>query len=550
MNRRKFIKQSALLSAATSLPFYTGCRRHHDFDMIIHSGVIYDGFSKTPLHTDIALKNGKIAAIGTLQKRRARRLIDANNLVVCPGFIDIHGHSDDDLLIDGRAQSKIHMGVTTEVMGQDGDSLAPLSPAMVEEKTAYYTREYGVEKLWTDFAGYFAVLQNKGISMNVASMVGAGTLRENVIGMADRPATSDETAQMKQLFRQALRQGARHISTGLEYTPGSFASTDEIAAIVGCMQKNGVYATHMRNEDDHLIEAIREAITITEKAGVGLHLSHLKVQGKRNWHNLPQIFQLLEETRAQGIRVTCDRYPYIAFSTGLTNLFPLWSREGGRKRFVERLQNPGLRLQIRSAVEEKIASLGNWNAVQISSLKKNIDFVGKKLGDLARESGKAPFDFLLQLMLDENGRGGMVGFAMSEKNTTAILQNPFTAIAADGSALAETGPLANGNPHPRNFGTFARVLGHYCREKDLFDLAEIIRKMTAFPAEIMGFSDRGRLAEGLWADIVIFNPDTVADRATFARPKQFSYGFKSVFVNGVLVLENDRHTGKKPGMIL
>ena len=550
MNRRKFIKQSAFLSAAISLPYFSGCRRHYDFETIIHGGAVYDGISNTPLHADIAIKNGKIAAIGKLQKSSARRLVDASNLVVCPGFIDMHGHSDDDLLVDGRAPSKIHQGVTTEIIGQDGDSMAPLNAAMIEEKSAYYKEKYGVEKLWSDFTGYYTILKARGISINTSSMIGAGTLRENVIGMADRPATEAEKEAMKSLLRDALGQGARHISSGLEYTPGSFASTRELAEIVAEVGKSGIYATHMRNEDDRLIEAIEEAIAIAQNSGVALHIAHIKVQGERNWPKLAQVLQLLDATREKGIRVTCDRYPYIAYSTGLTNLFPLWCRAGGREKFLERLQNSGLRLQIRTAVEEKIASIGNWNAVQISSLGKNQKFVGKRLGDLARQQSKEPFQFLLELLLDEGGRGGSVGFGMSEENTIKILQYPFTAVASDGSALDETGPLASGNPHPRNFGTFARVLGYYCREKNIFSLAEAIRKMTALPAGILGIADRGTLVAGNWADIAIFNPDSVIDHATFAQPKQFCSGFQAVFVNGTLVLENDEHLGTKPGMII
>ncbi|KAA3617943.1 MAG: D-aminoacylase [Calditrichaeota bacterium] len=550
MDRRSFIKKSAVVSFAATLPTAIACNRHYDFDIIIQNGLLYDGFSANPVNADLGVKDGKITAIGMLKNKSARRQIDAKNRVVCPGFIDIHGHSDDDLLVDGRALSKIHQGVTTEVVGQDGGSMAPLNNAMIEAREKYYKERYGLEAMWSDFSGYFSVLKQRGISMNLASMVGAGTLRENVIGMADRPATADELSQMQHLFAEALQQGARHISTGLEYTPGSFASEDELAQLVSVMQPNGIYATHMRNEDDRVVEAIREAIAIAEKGGVRLHISHLKVQGERNWHKLEEIIHLLDATRNRGLHVTCDRYPYVAYSTGLTNLFPLWSREGGREEFIKRLQNQGLQTQIRSAVDEKIASLGSWNAVQISSLGKNTAFVGKRLGDLAEESGKPPFEFLLNLMIDEGGRGGMVGFGMSEENTAAILQYPFTVIASDGSALAEKGPLAEGNPHPRNFGTFARVLGHYTRDKNIINLSEAIRKMTALPADILGCEDRGRIKPGMWADIVVFDPDKVKDKATFAQPKQFSEGFKLVLVNGIPVLENDEHLGTKPGVIL
>lgn len=517
--------------------------------MIIAGGLIHDGSGGEPKVADVGIKNGRIVAVGKLS-HRASRVIEAHNHVVAPGFVDLHGHSDENLLVDGLAQSKVRQGVTTEVIGQDGGSLAPLNERMREELHAQLQQRFGLTVEWSDFAGYFNQLRASGIAMNVTSMVGAGTLREHVIGYDNRPASVAEMERMQELLRTALAQGARHLSSGLEYTPGSFASTEELTAIASVMGPAGVYSTHLRNEDDHLLDAIAEAVTIAKSAGVALNISHLKVQGQRNWHRLPEVFAAIARAQANGVRVTCDRYPYVAYSTGLTNLFPLWSREGGTEAFLQRLRDPSHLPAIQREVEDKIAALGSWNAVMIASLAKNQNYVGQRLGDLSAGAGRPPFDFLVNLMLDEGGHGGMVGFGMSEENTARILAHPDCAVASDGSALATSGPLASGNPHPRNFGSFPRVLRYYVREQQLLSMSEAIRKMTALPAMILGLTDRGRIAPGTWADVVVFDPDRVADVATFENPKQYSVGMRAVLVNGEVVVENDEHTGAKPGQVL
>ncbi len=549
MRRRRFLHLSAAALAAPAVVLSPRSARQ-EFDILIRNGLVYDGLSNNPTAADIGIAQGRIARIGTLAGARARLVIDARERVVCPGFIDIHSHSEDDLLADGRAESKIRQGVTTEILGQDGGSYAPLNDSMFEQMRTSLLDRYNVLPDWRDFAGFYARLRTQGIAVNVLSMVGTGTLREYVVGYADRPASKKELADMQNLLRQSLHQGARHLSSGLEYTPGSFAGADELAELAAVLGKHGLYSTHMRNEDDHLLEAVREAIGIARAAGVRLNISHLKIQGQRNWDKGQELFDLLGEARAQGMQLTCDRYPYVAYNTSLRNLFPLWSREGEAGRFIERLQDPGMLPKIREAVQAKIASLGSWDAVMISHFSANPAFAGKRLGALAAEHGKAPSDFLIEMMLLSKGSGGMVGFGMSEENTAAILAWPWCAVASDGSALATEGPLATGSPHPRNFGTFPRVLSYYVRERKTFDLATAIRKMTSLPAEIIGLAHRGRLQQGLPADIVVFDPEQVRDRATFADPKKYPQGIEQVIVNGVPVIRDGEHTGERPGRIL
>ncbi|MDQ7052078.1 MAG: D-aminoacylase [candidate division KSB1 bacterium] len=552
LNRRDFIRKTALGGLYGAYVIASGCAPKRDFDLLIRGGLICDGTGKDLFRADVGIKNGRIAAIGALQDKSAVRVIDADELIVAPGFIDIHSHSDDELLVDGRAHSKIRQGVTTEVLGQDGSSYAPLNDEMRQRMHERLKNNYGIDVDWQDMRGYYNKLRKQGLSVNVVSMVGAGTLRAHVVGYEDRPATSEEIARMQALLQKAIEQGARHLSSGLEYTPGSFATTEELIELCRVLGPQGVYSTHMRNEDDRVLQAVSEAIRIAREAGCKLNISHLKASGKRNWHKLDAILNLLDEARQSGTATTCDRYPYIAYSTGLTALFPTWSREGKSEDFVARLQDESLLPKIREAVLNKIHMLGDWNAVMISSMSEEPHkaYAGRRLGDLAREHNQEPFEFLRQLMIAEKGRGGMVGFAMSEENTERVLAYPYCAVASDGSARATEGPLSEGSPHPRNFGTFPRVLGYYVREKKLFSLPEAIRKMTDLPARIIGIQQRGLIAEGYFADVTLFHPEKVRDTATFVQPKQYPEGIEYVIVNGKVVIDQGEHTHRKPGKIL
>ncbi len=551
-SRRNFIKLSTASALAASSWWGAACNFSKDFDLILAGGLVIDGSGQPGRIGDVGIAGGKIVAVGDLKNRSTARKIDSSGLAVAPGFIDFHSHSDDELLLGGETQAKIRQGVTTEVLGQDGGSMAPLNPKMKAELHERLHERLGIQTEWEDFAGYFQQLERGGMITNAISMLGQGTLRECVVGEDDRPATAAEIEKMKQLAQTAFQQGAYGISSGLEYTPGSFASTEEIIEICKTMNGRGIYSTHMRNEDDTVIEALQEAIYIADTAGITLNISHMKASGQRNWHKLPDMIRLLEDARNNGMRVTCDRYPYVAYNTGLSSLFPLWSRDGGREKFVARLQDASQLPAIKAAVMEKVSRIGGWQSVMVSSLPKNPDrknYEGKHLQELS-QNGSGAFDILIELILKEEGRGDMVGFAMSEENTAMLLAYPHCMTASDASSLAVEGRLRRGNPHPRGYGTFPRVLGKYVREDGIMPLEEAVRKITSLPAECLGLPDRGYLKEGYWADIAIFDPLTVIDNATWSEPHQYPTGIPYVIVNGEVVIDQETFSGKLAGKVL
>jgi N-acyl-D-amino-acid deacylase len=550
-SRREFLKTSVAGAFAGSSLWHYACRPARDFDLLISGGTLHDGSGDAGIFADVGIRNGRIVEIGDLKDRPATRKIEAHALALAPGFIDFHSHSDDELLLGGEAQSKIRQGVTTEVLGQDGDSMAPLSEAMREELQQGLREELQLQVNWKDFAGYFRQLEQRGLICNALSMVGQGTLRYCAVGLDDRPATAEEIAKMQALAREAFAQGAYGISSGLEYTPGSFASDNEILQVCRAMAGRGIYSSHMRNEDDTVIEAVDEAIRIARGAGVALNVSHLKASGQRNWHKLPDLLARLDEARAAGLQVTCDRYPYIAYSTGLSNLFPLWSREGGNQKFVARLKTPALQDSLKAAVMNDVAKIGGWASVMVSSLSKNPDrrlYEGKNMLEIA--GAENAYAKLVELIVIEEGGGGMVGFAMSEDEAARVLSYPHCMVASDGSALAVEGLLRRGKPHPRSFGTFPRLLGKYVREDQLLSLPEAIRKITALPAEALGLLDRGYARPGYAADLVVFDPAAIADRATWSEPQQYPAGVEYVVVNGEIVIDREKFTNKLAGQVL
>ena len=447
---------------------------------------------------------------GIIKEDSAIEIIDAKNLKVTPGFIDIHSHTDTGLFINPNAESKIRQGVTTEVAGQDGSSVAPRKSQVDDE-------EYDVpNKTWSTFPEFFKLLEKNKTAVNFVTFVGQGTLRGFVVGQDDRIATTEEIEQMKTLAREALDRGVFGISSGLEYTPGSFASTEEISELCKVMStRGGIYSTHMRNEADTVLEAITEAIQIGRAAGVPVNISHLKLQGKANWNKIDEAFTIIENANKNGQKVTMDRYPYTAFSTGLSNLFPLWSRDGGKDRFLERLQNKKDLVEIKKYVLSKVASLSSWDAVLIAGVKKekNKMFEGKTIQQIVSENNEDPFEFTRQLLLEEDGNVSMCGFGMSEENTSRILSHPLCMIASDASARATYGKLSEGNPHPRSYGTFPRFLGRYVRQNKIVSLPEAIRKITSFPADTLGISNRGRIAKGMMADITCFDYENLIDKS-------------------------------------
>jgi N-acyl-D-amino-acid deacylase len=516
--RRTFIATggAALLGIAGAPAIFA---RRHAFDLVLRGGMVFDGTGAPATEADVGISAGRIAEIGPRLGRGAEE-IDARDLAVAPGFVDIHSHADGSLDDDPRAESAIRQGITTVVGGQDGGS----SATGADDRS---------------FTALFAGIDALRPGVNVAAMVGFGTVRGAVVGEDDRPATSDEVARMVALVERALEQGACGASSGLEYTPGAFASREELIALCRPLAARGlVYATHMRNEDDRVLDSIDESIAVAQGAGCALEISHLKTQGPRNWNRLDEAFRRIESAHAAGLDVAFDRYPYLAYSTGLTNLFPVWSRDGGTGAFLARLDDTATAPRIRRETLAKVELIGGWDNAQITSVRAEADRAaeGRRLGAYAASLGADPYETAVALLRRSDGRVGMVGFAMSEDNLERILAHPLGMVCTDGSGFATDGPTRRGSPHPRGIGTCARVLGRYVRERQALTLGQAIHKMSAFPASRARLSDRGRLAAGLAADVVIFDPATVADRATFEEPFAYPSGITAVVVNGAVTL--------------
>jgi N-acyl-D-amino-acid deacylase len=533
ISRRDFVvRTGAAVAMAASPPLIRPARS--DFDLLIRGGTLFDGLGGAGVEHDIAISAGRIAAIGRRLRGRASHEIDARGLAVSPGFIDMHSHVDGSLRADWRAESAVRQGITTVIAGQDGSSRATGAPD-------------------DSFHDMFAALAALQPAVNVASMVGLGSIRGKVIGDDDRPATGAEIATMTAMVVRALNEGACGASSGLEYTPGGFASREELIALCRPLASHKLpYATHMRNEDDHVLEAIDEAIAVAEGARCPLEISHLKTQGQANWHKLDDAFARIAAANKRGMDVAFDRYPYLAYSTGLTNLFPIWSRDGGTDAFLSRLDDPATAAKIKEATLAKVAGLGGWDHVEVTSVRNDVDRAaeGKRLGSYAQSIGADPYDTAMALLRRSNGGVGMVGFAMSEENLERILAHPLATVCTDGSGFAIDGPTRRGSPHPRGIGTCPRVLGYYVRERKALTLPDAIAKMSSHVARRLHLKDRGRLARGLAADIVVFDPDTVADVATYENPFQYPVGVQAVVVNGAVTLEGGARAGMGQGKML
>jgi len=531
--RRSFISTSgtALLAVAGGPGFLT---LRSQYDIVLRGGTVFDGTGAEGRELDLAIAAGRIAAVDRRIAARGREEIDARGLAVAPGFVDIHSHADSMLTDDPRAESVIRQGITTIVAGADGSS-----------------RATGAEgKSFTDL---FAALDRLHPGPNVASMVGLGAVRAAVIGEADRVATSEEIGRMTAMVGRSLAEGACGASSGLEYTPGGFASREELVALCRPLAKHRLpYATHMRNEDDRLLEAIDESLAVARGAGCALQISHLKTQGPRNWQKLDEVFRRIGAARAEGMDVAFDRYPYVAYSTGLTNLFPLWSRDGGMETFLARLSDGASAPRIRQETLAKVELIGGWDNVHISSVSavEDRDAEGKRLGAHSRARGTDPYELAVGLLRRSRGAVGMLGFAMSEQNLERILAHPLGMVCTDGGGFAIDGPTRRGSPHPRGAGSFPRVLARYVRERKALTLAQAIMKMTSMPASRVRLADRGRLMPGLAADVVVFDPARVADTATFEAPFQYPAGIPIVIVNGAVALRQGQRSAAGSGTAL
>ena len=521
-------------------------------DIIFKNGKIYDGLGNKSITGNVGIRGDKIVyPVKEEDLKRAARVIDLEGLSICPGFINIHSHSDFPLVADGTVPSCIHQGITTEVTGNCGYSLAPLKGEAIKEASREIKTCYDMDITWSDFKEYFALLEEKGIALNTISLVGHGTLRSSVIGRKDRKATFEEIRKMKEELKKAMEDGAAGLSTGLIYPPGCYADTEEIIELSKTVSEcHGFYSTHMRGEGDTLIEAVKEAVMIGKKANVPVEISHLKAAGEKNWGKTEEALSVINKAREEGLCIYHDQYPYTASATGLSMMVPSWAQDGGTEEFMKRLEDNNEREKIKAHMEEMAYKNGRNVLISYVPLEKNKKYEGQFVKDAAEEEGKEVFDFVLDLLLEEEGNVGAIYMSMNEEDVCRVMSDPHTMIGNDAGAQATEGVLHKGKPHPRTYGTFPRVLARYVGEKKLLTMEEAIRKMTSLPAKMLGLKDRGIIKDGYFADLVIFNPENIKDTATFKEPHSYPEGIEHVVVNGKIVLEKGKMTEVKAGKVL
>ncbi len=534
------------------------CSPRVDYDVVIRGGTIYDGSGSPPFVGDLAIRGDTIAAIGSLGNARGRVEIDAAGLAVAPGFINMLSWATESLIADGRSQSDIRQGVTLEVFGE-GWSMGPLNEAMRREMLERQG-DIKYEIPWMTLGEYLEYLVRRGVSTNVASFVGATTVRIHVLGYENRPPTPEEMERMRQLVRQAMEEGALGVGSSLIYAPAFYASTEELIELCKvAAEYGGMYISHIRSEGNRLLEAIDELIRIAREAKIPAEIYHLKAAGRANWPKLDEAIRRIEAARAQGLRITANMYPYTAGATGLDAAMPPWVQEGGHRAWIERLKNPAIRQRV---TREMRTPTDRWeNLYLMAGSPENVLLVGfknealkpltgKTLAEVARLRGRSPEDTIIDLVIEDDSRVGAVYFLMSEENVRKQIALPWMSFGSDAESLAPEGVFLKANPHPRAYGTFARVLGRYVREEKIIPLEEAIRRMTSLPAENLKLDRRGRLKVGYFADVVVFDPAKVQDHATYERPHQYATGVIHVFVNGVPVLRNGEHTGATPGRVV
>lgn len=514
------------------------------FDLIIKNGKLVDGTGNAWFWGDLAVSGERIVEVGRLSGQAAKRVIDAAGLVVAPGFIDSHSHSDQALLLNPSAESKIYQGVTGEVIGQCGSSAAPRAADDGETGLA------GLRYSWQDMADYLSQLDQQGVALNVIPLFGHGNVRRMVMGMANRQATAAELTKMCELAEQAMQQGAFGFTSGLIYPPSSYADLAELVAVARAVAAHGgIYATHMRDEGAGLLDSVREAIAVGEETGIPVHISHHKAMGEENWGLVRDSLALVDAKRAAGLDITLDQYPYIASSTGLKSIIPQWAHADGVEAMRRRLLDPETGIRIRQEIADRER---RWEYILVSSCNRdeNRQYEGKNMQEIAIMRDQTPMEAALALLLAEDFNVGMVRFAMCEEDVEHVMRHPLVMVGSDSSALATTGPLSQGKPHPRSYGTFARVLGYYTRERRVLSLESAVRKMTSLAAARFQLWDRGLLRPGCYADITVFDSDTIRDQATFVDPHRHAAGVHYVLVNGQLALEQGEQTGQLAGRAL
>jgi dihydroorotase/N-acyl-D-amino-acid deacylase len=528
------------------------------FDLIIEHGRVIDGTGAPWYGADVGIRGGRIATIGRLDRAPAKQRVDAGGRVVAPGFIDMLGQSELTILVDPKVPSKVFQGITTEITGE-GDSVAPVNDTIARENAKAY-EHYGIKRDWSDFAGYFAHLERQGIGINLASYVGATTVREMVIGYGDRAPTPAELEQMQGLVAQAMRQGAVGVSSALEYAPAPYASTEELIALSRtAAEYGGIYATHMRSEQEAIMTSLEETIRIGREAHIPVEIWHLKAGGVKNFGLMPEIVARIERARAAGVDIAADTYAYPAWFNELSAFVPPWAHDGGKAKLIERLKDPAARARIKKELatpatdwDNEWQSVAGPEAVQIATVTnpKLLDIQGKTLADIAKARGTDPMDTLFDILIEDDAQTFVAVFAMSEPDIELAAVQPWVSFCNDSPGTSAEGPLGQEFPHPRAYGTFPRVLRRYVREERRMRLEEAIRKFTSLPASRLRLNDRGVIKAGMWADIVVFDPETVTDRATFSAPNQLSVGMQWVLVNGVPVIADGAPTGALPGHVL
>ncbi len=560
---RRMLSIATLIAAAA-------CADAANYDVLISGGTVYDGSGAAPFVGDVAINGDRVVAVGDLSAATAESVVDATGLAVSPGFVNMLSWATESLIVDGRSQGDLRQGVTLEVFGE-GNSLGPMNAAMKEEWLETFVDYVGseqraaellggaVEVPWTTLGDYLEFLETKGISTNVASFLGATTTRIHELGYADRAPNEEELERMRQLVHTAMREGAMGIGSSLIYAPAFYAKTDELVAISSvAAEYGGMYISHMRSEGNRLLEAVEELIGISRAAGLPAEIYHLKQGGEQNWDKLDQVIEMVEAARAEGLRITADMYNYIAGSTGLDAAMPPWVQEGGYDAWAERLRDPSVRARVAA---EMVAQQDDWeNLMQGATPEgsllvefRNPDlrgYIGRTLADVAAERGTSAQKTAMDLVVEDGSRVQVVYFLMSEDNVKRQIALPWVSFDSDAGSMAPEPPFTDGSTHPRAYGNFARLLGKYVREEGVIPLEEAIRKLTSLPTTNLSISDRGMLAEGYYADVVVFDPATIIDHATFEDPHQYSTGVVHVFVNGGQVLRDGEHTGATPGRVV
>jgi N-acyl-D-amino-acid deacylase len=527
------------------------------WDLLIQQARVVDGSGAPPFVADVAIRGDTIAQVGGTMAPQARVMIDGAGLTLGPGFIDLHTHSDYTLLVNPLAESKVHQGVTTEVIGNCGTSPAPLGDEAHPIIHARMQQQYQLDVSWRTLAGYLERVAESGIAVNVVPIVGHGTIRSAVMSYAQRPPTTSELTHMQRLVSEAMADGAFGLSTGLVYAPGCYATTDEIVALARVVgQAGGMYFSHIRGESDTVLEAAQEAIAVGERAGVAVQVSHLKTAGRENWEKTPALLGLLDQANARGLDVTGDMYPYTAGATSLGALLPPWVHEGGLAKLLPRLRDEQVRTRIRRDIEQGLDGWWNpvraagWSGVQISRAQQHRSYQGMRLSDIADLRQQDPLEAALDILLAEEGNTGVVLFMMGEDQVQTILQHGRVMIGSDAGATAPYGVLGQGHPHPRAYGTFPRILGTYVRERGVITLEEAIFRMTGLTAWRLGLSDRGLVRPGYKADLVMFDAQQIADQATYDMPHVYPRGIRWVLVNGQVILRDGERLPVLPGRVL